>query len=473
MKSQSRVKRAKPKYVGFTKVSYYRKILLVIFSIFTVFAFLSKFTYASSEAIWKQKGIECYANLGCMLTQVEVSEKIPHFRTNRSAKELFEVLQKTNRFQELGLTGKEGEILVKAVYQKMGVNMKESVMALPGENETTERNALSPSYRAGQEFEKLDGVLMRWPFDWESQKDEWTEMIAAMSNAEVTLYIWVNHLSQQYSAIRYLREKGVPTEHIVWVIERTNSVWMRDYGPQFIYDNQSDGWGVVDFHYYDSRPEDDDTPVFISRICKVPRVNRQTSQVVYTEGGNLNHDGLGCVVYSQRTYSRNSGTDEATVDQRIMSAFQAHLNIVPEDPSLDSTGHVDMFMKIVGEDTVLVAEYDPDQIDYQVLEDCADLFESTTNGAGEPWHIVRIHQPDVYYIFFVLPVVRTYTNSLIVNNVVLLPTYNIPQDQDAITLYERVFPGKTIYPINAEVIIESGGAWHCVAMEYPSPYNPD
>jgi agmatine deiminase len=145
---------------------------------------------------------------------------------------------------------------------------------------------------------------------------------------------------------------------------------------------------------------------------------------------------------------------------------------VPKDPSLDGTGHVDMFMKIVGENTVLVAKYQPDQVDYQILEDCADLFESSNNGEGQPWKVVRIPQPDVYYITFVLPVVRTYTNSLIVNNIVLLPVYNIPLDDDAVAVYQQVLPGKTIYPINAEVIIESGGAWHCVTMEYPSPSNP-
>ncbi|MCX5886938.1 MAG: agmatine deiminase family protein, partial [Proteobacteria bacterium] len=160
-------------------------------------------------------------------------------------------------------------------------------------------------------------------------------------------------------------------------------------------------------------------------------------------------------------------------DERIMSAFQAHEKIVPQDPSLDSTGHVDMFMKIVSANTALVAEYSPDQKDYQVLEDCAVLFMNSMNGAGEPWTVVRIPQPDVYYKYFVLPVVRTYTNAIIINNVLLLPVYNIPSDEEAAAIYEQVLPGKTIYFIDASTIIESGGAWHCVTMEFPSPSNSD
>jgi agmatine deiminase len=262
-------------------------------------------------------------------------------------------------------------------------------------------------------------------------------------------------------------------DHVRWVIETTDSVWLRDYGPQFIYEIGGNRWGIVDFHYINGRPNDDDTPEFIADVLGVPLVDRQNSNVVYTEGGNLNHDGLGCVIYSQRTYNNNLGVDPEVIDQRIMSAFQATTNIVPEDPTLDMTGHVDMFQKIIGEDSVLVAQYDPDEVDYQILEDCATLYRNSTNGAGEPWNVVRIRQPDVYYIFFVYPVVRTYTNSLIVNNVVLLCTFGIDDDQDAIDVYEQVFPNKTILPIEASDIIRFGGAWHCVTMEYPSPNNPD
>jgi agmatine deiminase len=452
----------------------WRKI--VFLSLCFIFAFTVSYpaAYASSESFWKSKGKECYGNLALMLNEVEKAETTPSYHTNRSAQELCEALKKAGRFEEVGLTEEEGQKLVSALYRKLGITpaKNDGITSAVRERESQGKEGF-PSSRAGTEFEKLDAVLMRWPFDWQSMRERWAEMVDATSNAGVTVYLWVDNPFQEFIAQAYLREQGVSTEHIVWVVEDTDSIWIRDYGPQYIYDNQSDGWGVVDFHYYTSRPNDDDTPLYIARTYDVPRVNRQTRKVVYTEGGNLNHDGLGCVVYSQRTYSRNEGVNKNTVDERIMSAFQAHEKIVPQDPSLDSTGHVDMFMKIVSANTVLIAEYTPDQKDYQVLEDCVDLFTSSVNGAGEPWTVVRIPQPDVYYKYFVLPVVRTYTNAVIVNNVVLLPIFNIPSDEEAAAIYGQVLPGKTIFPIDASTIIESGGAWHCVTMEFPSPSNSD
>jgi agmatine deiminase len=435
--------------------------------------FLYGTVYASTENYWSQKTQECGGNLDLMLKEIADAEAIPHFRTDRSPEELFQVLKTAGRFHELDLNDREGEILVKAVFEKMGLTDSDPEEFRPAENRANPEELNAISFRAGTEFEELAAVLMRWPFDWAGMRDEWADMIDAMQYSGAKLYIWVNSSTQKNAAIDYLNQNGVPHDHCKWVVERTNSVWIRDYGPQFLYHNTSNAWGLADFHYSNSRPYDDDTPLFIAEMMDVPRMNRQSSNIVYTEGGNLNHDGLGSVTYSQRTYNKNGGTDPAIIDQRIMSAFQAHQNLVPQDPSLDMTGHCDMFQKILDETTVMVAQYDSDETDYQVLEDCATMYEGAVNGAGEPWNVVRIRQPDVYYIYFVLPVVRTYTNAFITNNVILFPMFGIADDSDAAALYESLLPGRTIYPVDASVIIESGGAWHCVTMEFPNPNNPD
>jgi hypothetical protein len=106
---------------------------------------------------------------------------------------------------------------------------------------------------------------------------------------------------------------------------------------------------------------------------------------VYTEGGNLNTDGVGGVLYSERTYTRNPGVPRAAIDERIASAFNATRAIVLQAPVLDATGHVDMFSKIVGESTVLVGRSDPDEVDHARLEANAAALAAATNGAGVPW----------------------------------------------------------------------------------------
>ena len=414
-----------------------------------------------------------------MLEIVATTTPLHQVRTSRSAEDLVEVLHDAGRFAELGLTVEEGRRLVNAVYRRFDLPLegrvaKESAVKPATDVGTAPGSQTEALFRAATEIEPLAGVLFRWPYDWAGMRIRYAEMIDALTGSGATLYVWTDTQAQQDAAKSYLADQGVSDEDVRWVIDDTQTVWIRDYGPNFLHEVGGDGWGIADFHYYNSRPEDDNTPLFVAGATGVPVMNRQTgAHVVYTEGGNLNHDGLGTVVYSQRTYANNPGVAHEEIDRRIRGAFSATQSLVPEDPTLDGTGHVDMFTKIVSPTDILVAQYDSNERDYQILEDAATLFAGSVNGAGDPWNVTRIWQPDVYYVFFIFPVVRTYTNSLIVNDDVILPVYNIPYDDTAISIYQSLLPGKTIHPIDARVIIESAGAWHCVTMEYADPTNPD
>jgi len=424
---------------------------------------------SADKALWRRAETACYGNLECMRHTIREFAPPHGLRGWTDPDELFRVLQRTGRFRDLGLKDEEGRALVQEVFARIESSTARGLrpadlQGRPLPQGTPFEEPDFP-YRAPAEFEPLKAVLLRWPFDWKTMQWAWAQMVETFGKNGVRTAVWVNTLRQRDEAEQYLQEMNIDTSHVRWVVEPTDTVWIRDYGPQVIRALDGADWGVVDFHYYDGRRKDDNTPMVVAWGMDVPLVDRQKTEVVYTEGGNLNHDGLGCVVYSQRTYKRNPGVDPQEIDRRIRSAFQAVKSLVPRDPRLDGTGHVDMFMKIVGPNTVLVGQYGPDQVDFDVLEECAALFAQETNGAGQPWRVVRIVQPDVYYTQFVLPVVRTYTNSLIVNNAVIVPVYGIAEDEEALAVYKEVFPDKTIVPLNAEDIIPSGGAWHCVTME--------
>jgi agmatine deiminase len=435
----------------------------------------------SGEAPWREVDAAHHGSLDTMLELVANTTPPQQVRSSRSAEELTRALRDAGRFADLGLTTEEGGRLVEAVYRRFGLPLEGCRTGAPASASAVATAPSTPpaaetevAFRAATEIEPLAGVLFRWPYDWAGMRIRYAEMISALTGSGATLYVWTDTQAQQDAAKSYLEGQGVSDEDVRWVIDDTQSVWIRDYGPNFLHEVGGDGWGVADFHYYNSRPADDDTPLFVADVSGVPVMNRQTgAHVVYTEGGNLNHDGLGTVVYSERTYNNNPGVSHDEIDRRIRGAFSASQSLVPQDPSLDGTGHVDMFTKIVSSTDILVAQYDSNERDYQVLEDAATLFAGAVNGAGEPWNVTRIWQPDVYYVFFIFPVVRTYTNSLIVNDEVILPVYNIPYDDTAISIYQSLLPGKTIHSVDARVIIESAGAWHCVTMEYADPSNPD
>jgi len=86
---------------------------------------------------------------------------------------------------------------------------------------------------------------------------------------------------------------------------------------------------------------------------------------------------------------------------------------------------------------------------------------------GRPYRVVRIPMPpDEYgqnpnqwsdYL--------TYTNSLILNNLVLVPIYGLAQDSEALSIYQEAMPGYNIVGINMRNVIPASGAIHCITKE--------
>jgi hypothetical protein len=66
-----------------------------------------------------------------------------------------------------------------------------------------------------------------------------------------------------------------------------------------------------------------------------------------------------------------------------------------------------------------------------------------------------------------LPGFRTYANSLIVKNVVFMPSYGIPQDSEAQGIYEKL--GYKVFPVPSQELSDTlHGSIHCQTMAYPA-----
>lgn len=62
----------------------------------------------------------------------------------------------------------------------------------------------------------------------------------------------------------------------------------------------------------------------------------------------------------------------------------------------------------------------------------------------------------------------TYANFLFVNGAVLVPTYNVKEDEKAIKIFQETFNDRDIIPIDCSVLIRQHGSLHCVTMNFPS-----
>ncbi|MEE3097410.1 MAG: agmatine deiminase family protein, partial [Bacteroidota bacterium] len=156
--------------------------------------------------------------------------------------------------------------------------------------------------------------------------------------------------------------------------------------------------------------------------------------------------------------------------ENIMQDFMGiQTYILMETLPYDGIHHIDMHMKLLDEETILMAEYPPGVADGPQIEANLQYVLSTYNSAfGTAFKVVRIPSPpsvsgnypntNGYY--------RTYTNSVFVNNTVLVPFYRQEYDTIAQRIYEEALPGYNIVGIDVDNsgvnLIAYSGAIHCI-----------
>ena len=306
--------------------------------------------------------------------------------------------------------------------------------------------------RCPAEFEKREGILFTWDFgSWE---DIYLSMVDAIQDVATCYIVTTNEQSVKNA----IQGAGLSLTNVEFINESTNSVWIRDYGPWFV-SRQNGSWGITDFEYNRPRPLDDAFPGELATLWGLPHYESTLEHA----GGNFFVDGMGTCYASSLVDDENSfGYSEiAAVFDEYTGSDTFHMM---DKTSVEYTGHIDMFFKLLTPNTVLLGEYDdPGGNDYNVIESNKELLMGVSGPYGRPYKFVRCPMPDVYGG----GVVRSFTNSLIVNGRVLLPVYSTDLDDYAIAIHEEAMPGYTIVPIECSDIIQSGGAIHCIAIGVP------
>lgn len=310
--------------------------------------------------------------------------------------------------------------------------------------------------RAVAEFERSDGVLMAWD---NGVATFLIELVDALDEAtNIYIVTWDESESRQLKA--YFADIGVNTSRLEFFEYQNDTFWTRDYGPIMIAD-ATGAPAFVDARYYPDRTRDDAIPTFMSRYFNVP-VYRPP---VATEGGNFMSNGEGLCVVTEWFLQENPGLTASEAQQIKRDYFGCAQTVVLERMDGEGTGHVDMFAKFVSEDTVLVGQYtrQDDRTNAAILDRNAQRLAQVRLANGSNLRVVRIPMPQPDY-----PVYRSYTNSVIANNTVVVPIY--PSDRryeaEALEVYRQTMPNYRIVTVDSDGVIELGGAVHCTTMGF-------
>lgn len=344
-----------------------------------------------------------------------------------------------------GLTDEEKKVYDEFIHNPNSMNLTSPPAAPP---------------RTPAEWEEAQGVLITWA----GYSSELREIVKKAVEA-VTVYIICSDPSDVQS---YLSNGGVDLDNVVMVQAPFNSVWVRDYGPQSVYLENGD-LAFIDWLYNRPyRPDDNNIPSFMAGYMDVPyyEIGGEDGQLIAT-GGNFMSDGHGTGFSSKLILSENPSYSEAEIDQIKYDYMGIYRYVKMEELPYDNISHIDMHMKLLDEETLLVGEFPQGVSDGPYIENNLQyVLDNFKTAFDNDYEVVRIpmvpssggaYPPNTYY--------RTFTNAIILNNIVLVPQYGHALDATGIQVYEDAMPGYEVYGIYMENVIPASGAIHCITRE--------
>lgn len=322
-------------------------------------------------------------------------------------------------------------------------------------------NSLAPSTcRLLPEFERMDGVLLRWP---PNVQDAFYARVVSRLQTAGNVYLLVSDAGQREEVEGILKEQRIGAERVEFVIQTANSVWVRDSGPLLLQDRTNGAVEMLDARYdRPLRPDDDLLPTALADQWNFPSRTLELT----LPGGNLLTDGEGTGFASSLIYDENPQLSTAKIAELMKARCGISRFYVLEKLRWEYTGHLDVWIKLLNAETILVGQFPESCPDYPVIEANVAFLKTLKTPYGNPYKITRIPQPAPQG--WVHP---SYTNSLIFNGLVLVPTYGLPTDEEAIRIYREAMPDHEVVGIDCREIIQKGGALHCVAMGFISGWN--
>ncbi len=136
----------------------------------------------------------------------------------------------------------------------------------------------------------------------------------------------------------------------------------------------------------------------------------------------------------------------------------------------DTDNHIDTLARFCDKTTIAYVQCNDDTDEhYHELKKMEEELLSFRTTDGEPYNLIALPMATpVFEDDYRLP--ATYANFLIMNTVVLIPTYNSERDILAKQQLQKAFPNKEIIGIDCRTLIKQHGSLHCITMQYPEGF---
>ncbi len=337
------------------------------------------------------------------------------------------------------------------------------------------------------EWVPQSGVMLTWPHahgDWAKRLKEvdpvFTEIARQVSLREKVL-ICCFDTKHRDQVSRQLDQAGVDMNQIFLHIVPSNDTWARDHGPLtvacsnelLLLDFGFNGWGGKYGHALDDQ---------ITRKLYTQDtfgdVPLQTVDLVL-EGGSVEVDGSGTLLTTSRCLlapTRNPAVTREQLETQLKELLGLNRILWLNHGYLagdDTDSHVDTLARFCDASTIAYVRCDdPNDEHYEELKAMEQELKNFRAANGQPYRLAALPWPRAKFDESGQRLPATYANFLIINEAVLVPTYDDSADKGALTVLKECFPEREIVAVNCMPLIYQFGSLHCVTMQLPEGVLP-
>ncbi len=336
------------------------------------------------------------------------------------------------------------------------------------------------------EWAPQSAVMLTWPHpgtDWARMMNEVEPVFLAIAKAVLRfehLLIsceFVARLQQLDRELNDWAESNNLPGRVITVPAPADDTWARDHGPITV--ETTDGPALLDFRFNSwggkfTWEKDDALNQHLANARVFGEHPMQPVDFVL-EGGSIESDGEGTILTTSEcllTPSRNPSMDRSNIEQLLSELLGAERILWLNHGYLagdDTDSHIDTLARFCAPDHICYVAC-PDVADehYSALAAMEEELQEFHQKNGSPYKLTALPWPDAIHDEDGERLPATYANFLIINGAVLLPVYDVPQDQEAIRIMGDIFPDREIVPINCRPLIHQHGSLHCVTMQIPA-----
>lgn len=335
----------------------------------------------------------------------------------------------------------------------------------------------SKNYFLPAEWHPQSFIQLTWPHqdtDWNYMLDEVEECFLNLAREIASRQPLLLVAPEFPKALENFEFK----ENVFYVECPTNDTWARDHGFISLLNEQEEvrlvdfcfnGWGMKFAACKDN--------LINSQLVKGSLLNGtyQNCRNFVLEGGSIESDGEGTLLTTSLCLlapNRNDTLDKQEIEDYLKKSFNLKQVLWLDHGYLagdDTDSHIDTLARLCPDHTICYVQCtDTEDEHYMELKKMEEQLKEFRTLDNEPFRLLGLPMPEAIFDEDGERLPATYANFLIMNDAVLYPTYDQPEnDRKAACVLQEAFPGKEIVGVDCRALIKQHGSLHCVTMQYP------